>query len=282
MCQWFSHFCRRCWVKSVSHPPSSLRGSHSSFPCPYCWLIGGQSAVVQFLQGARIMNPRTVPPWNFTYHTKGPEKASVWTIAILEPQSTLVKSHPAASTGVGQASRRTSFLAVHICKVLQLRCPCLTGQSPYCLNKLSYGFTWPTLFRPLLHLVYPFGHQVSTENSSFPSSLDFIIKKNLLFLNFALFSLNSHRLARICSEQCLEICITSTSYVCLPLYNVMLIVFLNCKSLWIKASAKWINVNVNLRDDTQAIAIGSRATAEPFNSFLVLHEPMDVQFHCVV
>ncbi len=47
------------------------------------------------------------------------------------------------------------------------------------------------------------------------------------------------------SEQCLEICITSTSCACLPLYNVLLIVFLNCKSLWIKASAKWINANEN-------------------------------------
>ncbi len=37
---------------------------------------------------------------------------------------------------------------------------------------------------------------------------------------------------------------TSTSCVCLPLYNVSLIVFLNCKSLGIKVSAKWINVNV--------------------------------------
>ncbi len=52
-------------------------------------------------------------------------------------------------------------------------------------------------------------------------------------------------LARICSEQCLGICITSTSCVCLPLYNVLLIVFLNCKSLWIKVSTKLINVNVN-------------------------------------
>ncbi len=52
------------------------------------------------------------------------------------------------------------------------------------------------------------------------------------------------RLAKICSEQCLEICITSTSFVCLPLYNVLLILFLNCKSLWIKASSKLINVNV--------------------------------------
>ncbi len=119
-----------------------------------------------------------------TYHTKGPEKASVWTIAILKPQSTLVKSHPAASTGIGQASRRPSFLAIHIFKVLQPGCPCLTGQSPYCLNKLSYGFTWPTLFRPLLHLVYPFGHQVSTESSSLPSSLDFIIKKLTFLVNF--------------------------------------------------------------------------------------------------
>ncbi len=43
-------------------------------------------------------------------------------------------------------------------------------------------------------------------------------------------------------EQCLKCCITSTSCDCLPLYNVSLIVFLNCKSLWIKASAKLINV----------------------------------------
>ncbi len=48
-------------------------------------------------------------------------------------------------------------------------------------------------------------------------------KKTLLsFLNLALFPLTSHCLARICSEQCLEICITSTSCVCLPLYNVLL------------------------------------------------------------
>ncbi len=45
-------------------------------------------------------------------------------------------------------------------------------------------------------------------------------------------------------KKCLDICITSTSCVSLPLYNVSLIVFLNCKSLWIKASAKWINVYV--------------------------------------
>ncbi len=71
-------------------------------------------------------------------------------------------------------------------------------------------------------------------------------KPSLSFLNFALFPLNSHCLARICSEQCLEICITSTSCVCLPLSNVLLIVFLNCKSLWIKASAKRINVNIKV------------------------------------
>ncbi len=65
------------------------------------------------------------------------------------------------------------------------------------------------------------------------------------FLNFALFPLTSHCLAKICSDQCLEILITSTSCLCLPLYNDSLIVFLNCKSLWIKVSAKWVNVNVN-------------------------------------
>ncbi len=78
------------------------------------------------------------------------------------------------------------------------------------------------------------------------------LKKTVLsFLNPALFpwicslSLSSHCLAGISSEQCLELCITSTSCVYLLLYNVSLIVFLNCNSLWIKSSANWINVNVN-------------------------------------
>ncbi len=78
-------------------------------------------------------------------------------------------------------------------------------------------------------------------------------KKRSAFLTFALFPLTSHCLARICSEQWLEICITITSCVCLPLYNVSLIVFLNCKSLWIKASAKWINVKCNHVTDLMSI-----------------------------
>ncbi len=94
----------------------------------------------------------------------------------------------------------------------------------------------------------PDNFQATPENSSLPSSLDFIIKKkkkpSLSFLNFAVFPLTSPCLASICSEQCLELCITSTSCVCLPFYNTLLIVFLNCKSFCIKASAKWINVNV--------------------------------------
>ncbi len=63
-------------------------------------------------------------------------------------------------------------------------------------------------------------------------------KKILCYL-----SLTSSCLASFCSKQCLQCCITSTSCDCLPLYNVLLIVFLNCKSLWIKAFAKLINVN---------------------------------------
>ncbi len=47
------------------------------------------------------------------------------------------------------------------------------------------------------------------------------------------------------SEQCLKLCIASTSCVYLPLYNESLIVCLNWKSLWIKASAKLINVKCN-------------------------------------
>ncbi len=45
--------------------------------------VSRDSAVIQFLRGARRMNP-----------------------PVHKPQSPLVKKHPAASTGVGQASRR--------------------------------------------------------------------------------------------------------------------------------------------------------------------------------
>ncbi len=45
-------------------------------------------------------------------------------------------------------------------------------------------------------------------------------------------------------EQCLRLGVMSTSSVCLPLQDESLYVFPNCKSLWIKASEKWLNVNV--------------------------------------
>ncbi len=49
-------------------------------------------------------------------------------------------------------------------------------------------------------------------------------------------------------EQWLRLGVTSTSSVWLPLQDESLYVFPNCKSLWIKASAKWLNVNVNVND----------------------------------
>ncbi len=116
----------------------------------------------------------------------------------------------------------------------------------------TFSFTvpgwWNKLPTPHQEWWIPDNFQATPENSSLPSSLDFILKKktSLSFLNFALFPLTSHCRAWICSEHCLDICITSTSCVCFPLYNVSLIVFLNCKSLWIKASAKWIHLNVNV------------------------------------
>ncbi len=55
-------------------------------------LVGRDSMVIQFLRGARRMNP--------------PNRAPFWTIAIFKPQSALAENRPAASIGVGQASRR--------------------------------------------------------------------------------------------------------------------------------------------------------------------------------
>ncbi len=45
-------------------------------------------------------------------------------------------------------------------------------------------------------------------------------------------------------EQCLRFGVTGTSSVCLPLQDESLHVFPNFKLLWIKAFAKWLNVNV--------------------------------------
>ncbi len=45
-------------------------------------------------------------------------------------------------------------------------------------------------------------------------------------------------------EQCLRLGVSGTSSVCSPLQDQSLYVIPNCKSLWIKASAKWLNVNV--------------------------------------
>ncbi len=70
-----------------------------------------------------------------------------------------------------------------------------------------------------------------------PFRLSLIINKNKHLCSL---SLTSPCLTSFSSEQCLKFCITSTSCDCLPLYNVSLIVFLNCKSL--KASAKLLNV----------------------------------------
>ncbi len=67
-----------------------------------------------------------------------------------------------------------------------------------------------------------------------------LLHKKKIKNTFAPFPFPSPCLASFCYEQWLKCCITSTSCDRLPLYNVSLIVFLNCKSLWIKVSAKWI------------------------------------------
>ncbi len=74
-------------------------------------------------------------------------------------------------------------------------------------------------------------------------------KKNLsLFSKSSSFSLSfSPSLATLyLFEQCLRLGVMSTSSVCLPLQDESLYILPNCKSLWIKASAKWLNVNVNV------------------------------------
>ncbi len=109
----------------------------------------------------------------------------------------------------------------------------------------TFSFTvpgwWNEFPTPIRNAEFPNNSQATPENSSSIITWHLLLKKRIL----CSVSLISPCPASFCSEQCLTCCITSTSRVCLPFYNVSLIVFLNCKSLWIKASAKWININVN-------------------------------------
>ncbi len=58
-------------------------------------------------------------------------------------------------------------------------------------------------------------------------------------------------------EQWLRLGVTSTSSVWLPLQDESLYVLPNCKSLWIKASAKWLNVNVNVKKKKKSLVLYS-------------------------
>ncbi len=61
-------------------------------------------------------------------------------------------------------------------------------------------------------------------------------------------------------EQWLRLGVTSTSSVWLPLQDESLYVFPNCKSLWIKASAKWLNVNVKCNFTNSFLSRTSRSS----------------------
>ncbi len=102
------------------------------------------------------------------------------------------------------------------------------------------------IFPPYPECWIPVNLQATTENSSLSALLDFILnlflkKKLSLYL-----SLSPSLASSYLFEQWLRLGVMSTSSVWLPLQDESLYVFPNCKSLWIKASAKWLNVNVNV------------------------------------
>ncbi len=81
MCQWFFHFCRKCWINSIPHPPSIFTAAIAPLHASIAGRsVGRNSAVVQFLWGAMRINPprpRTVL-WlvstDLPYYTKGLER----------------------------------------------------------------------------------------------------------------------------------------------------------------------------------------------------------------
>ncbi len=83
---------------------------------------------------------------------------------------------------------------------------------------------------------------------SFNSTLLHLHKIKKTFSRSSFFSLPfSPSLASLyLFKQCQRLGVRGTSSVFLPLQDETLYVLPNCKSLWIKASAKWLNVNVNV------------------------------------
>ncbi len=100
MCQWFFHFCRRCWINSIPHPPSKFTRQTWWLSMPLL-LVDRWAEIVQWFYFYKLKSPASSysSTLGLTYHTKGPERPPVWTIAIHKPLLL------AASTGVGQASR---------------------------------------------------------------------------------------------------------------------------------------------------------------------------------
>ncbi len=87
----------------------------------------------------------------------------------------------------------------------------------------------------------PVNLQTTTENSSLSTLLDFILKKKKLYLSPYLFL---PLLACTYLNDAWDLVLRAlTLSDCL--FKINRFVFPNCKSLWIKASAKWLNVNVN-------------------------------------
>ncbi len=146
-----------------------------------------------------------------------------WCLNIEQPQA----QHPPISTHWWQSTSPQEVWDLRVSVASWCHHREAQNHSPECFHSpfLAGGMNFP----PPSGILNPW--QFSSNTWKLISSIITIYKP---FLSLTLlFSLNSHRLTRICSEQCLEICIPSTSFVCLPLYNVSLIVFLNCRSLWI-------------------------------------------------
>ncbi len=115
MCQWFFHFCRRCWINSVPHPPSKF-----TFYAPIAGRSVGRDAVIQFLRGARIINPprpRTVPPCDLPTvlrALKGPPFEPLQSSPRLSGQNPLWLSSNLLGSHDQHCSSPSFALSVHI------------------------------------------------------------------------------------------------------------------------------------------------------------------------
>ncbi len=204
--KWF-RMQRHDW--SSTSPKESMLHLSSSHCTGYQWQLASSSRHWCL----HTERPQAQHPPTSTHYYESTSPPEVWDLLV----SDALWYHHREAQNHSPEHSRSPFLdgGIIFPPLSGMLDPCQSSSNNWKL--ISFGTTW---LHPKLVL--------KNKNKTFPLSFSPSLASLYLF------------------EQWLRLGVTSTSSVWLLLQDESLYVFPNCKSLWIKASAKWLNVNVNV------------------------------------